>query len=468
MSPPEPSEHTRSRLAEAPNAGGWVWYGPLAPFNPGRVPQMARHNYTRELIAALFLPFLLVLFEGSVLSVLVRVRFEGTVPDTLLNTATAFIAVVPAMANLSSFVWVRVAHGKHKVETLTRIMGVMILVVLVIGLAPANALGLALTAAAALSARFCWSGILTLRSTIWRQNYPSASRARITGRFAMVQTLLVAGLALSLGQLMNESELTLSIAGPVGCLMGLVGLRSWRRVRVREHRQLLDGERDARGADVPSLNPARLASVLRKDRDFDVYMTAQMLLGMGNIMAVALLPIVLRERFGVGYLGGLLISTILSLAMMPIAIPFWSRLLDAKHAASYRAIHSWVFVLSIALLLAAVMTESYAMLIVFALVRGVGFGGGALGWTLAHLDFAPREQTTRYMGVHVTLTGLRGLICWLTGVALYEALEFASPGAGEWVFALCLGLTLLGTFVYMLLARSLIRRGVINPDGSRL
>jgi len=443
---------------------------------------MARHNYRRELTAALFLPFILVLFEGSVLSVMVRVRFEGAVADGLLNTLTAFIAVAPAIANLSSFVWVKLSHGRDKVETLTRIMGVMILVVVLIGVAPKNEAGLFLTALAALAARLCWSGILTLRSTIWRQNYPLGSRARITGRFAMVLTLLISAHALILGWAMDLSTKTnpatgepvlpvtgdqlLLLAVSSGCLMGLIGLRSWKRVRVREHRQLIESERVTEQAHTPSFNPAKLVHVLRHDKDFDRYMAAQMLLGVGNIMAVGLLPIVLRERFGTANFDGLLVTT-LSMAMMPLSIPFWSRLLDAKHAASYRAIHSWVFVASLSILLAGIITGSYPMLIVFSLVRGVGFGGGALGWTLAHLDFAPKEQTTRYMGVHVTLTGLRGLICWLSGVALYEGLERIEPGGGVWVFVLSLGLTLIGALGYVWLARSMKARGVINPDGSR-
>ncbi|MFT5423691.1 MAG: hypothetical protein ACI89L_001479 [Phycisphaerales bacterium] len=449
-------------------AGGWVWYGPLAPFDPRRVPPMARQNYKRELTAALFLPFVLVLFEGSVLSVLVRLGFEGKVNDGLLNTMTAFIAVAPALANLSSFVWVRLAHGRHKVESLTRIMAVMLVVVLLIGVAPRNELGLILTGAAALGARLCWSGILTLRSTIWRQNYPDGSRAQITGRFAMVLTLLLTGLTLLLGYLMNLSELTLRVAVPVGCVLGVVGLQNWRQVRVREHKALIDSEQSTHAYHAPSFNPAKLLQVLRDDKDFDRYMSAQMLLGVGNIMSMALLPIVLRERFETDYLQSLLVTSILSIGVMPFAIPFWSRRLDAKHAVSYRAIHSWVFVASLSLLIAGIGLGSYPVLLVFALVRGFGFAGGALGWTLAHLDFAPPEQTTRYMGVHVTLTGLRGLICWLSGVAIYEGLERVEPGAGVWVFVLSLGLTLGGAVAFVVLSRSMKRRGVINQDGSRV
>lgn len=459
-----------SRAAES---FGGFWFGPLSVFNPGRVPAMARPNYRRELTAACLIPFMVVLFEGSVLSVLVRIGYERTVPGGLLNTITAFVAITPALANLSSFVWVRLAHGSHKIRAMVRLMGAMVAFVLVIGLAPRNLTGLLLTAGAALAARVCWSGMLTLRSTIWRQNYPDGSRARITGRFAMVHTMIIAVLGLGLGQLMDWANragaeaTTLRILAPIGCSLGLLGLLMWRTVRVREHRSLLRSERDTEARNAPSFNPALLARVLRQDRDFDRYMTGQMLLGTGNILCQSLVAIVVRERLGADYLGSLLVSSVIALAIMPVAVPLWSRLLDARHAAAFRAVHSWVFVVALVLLVLAVHRESYPLMLVYAAVQGIAFGGGAIGWTLAHLDFAPREQTSRYMGVHVTLTGMRGLICWLSGVALYEGLESIRPHAGDWVFVLGLALAVGGSLVFVWLSRDLKRRGVINEDGSR-
>ena len=94
--------------------------------SPSRVPKMARHNYRRELIGACAFPFALVLFEGSVLSVLVRIGFEGAAPTAMLNVVAAFIGVLPALANLSSFFWVRLVHGRDKIRTVVRIQLTML------------------------------------------------------------------------------------------------------------------------------------------------------------------------------------------------------------------------------------------------------------------------------------------------------------------------------------------------------
>lgn len=433
-----------------------------------RVPRMARHNYRRELIAACFFPFALVLFEGSVLSVLVRIGYEGRVGAGLLNVVSAFISVVPALANLSSFFWVRLAHGRHKVRAITRVHAIMLVAAFGMALAPRDELGLILTAGAALVARSCWAGFSTVRSAVWKQNYRDGVRARITGRFAMVGPTLIALLSLVLGHFMNVSELTFRVAVPAGCAMGLVGLLAWRGVRVREHRRLLRMERETDGAEAPSFNPAALVGVLRRDRDYDKFMTAQLLLGLGNITSFSLLAIVLREVFHAEYLRSLVVTTVISLLVMPMAVPFWARFLDGVHIARFRAVHSWVFVAAIGALLVACRTQAYWVLVVFAVLRGVAFGGGALGWSLGHLDFAGPHNGSTYMGVHVTLTGVRGVVAWVGGVALYEGLERAAPGTGTWVFAVCGVLTTLGALGFVFLSRDLRRRGVIGRRGRRI
>ena len=86
------------------------------------------------------------------------------------------------------------------------------------------------------------------------------------------------------------------------------------------------------------------------------------------------------------------------------------------------------------------------MLWISALVLGVGIGGGMLGWNLGHNDFAPEERVADYLGLHVSLTGLRGLAAPLIGVWFYHALESFGPGLGSYALLLPLTLTTIGTF----------------------
>ena len=89
------------------------------------------------------------------------------------------------------------------------------------------------------------------------------------------------------------------------------------------------------------------------------------------------------------------------------------------------------------------------------MVLGVGRGGGALAWNLGHNDFASEERSVDYMSVHVTLTGIRGLIAPLAGVGLYGFLEASQPGTGAWSLALPFLLTLTGALGFHWLHHSL-------------
>jgi hypothetical protein len=63
------------------------------------------------------------------------------------------------------------------------------------------------------------------------------------------------------------------------------------------------------------------------------------------------------------------------------------------------------------------------------MIDGVSRGGGMLAWNLGHNDFADRRMVPLYMGIHVTLTGVRGFLApYLAVVMLYGWSPDAVPG----------------------------------------
>ena len=412
----------------------------------------------RELTAAFFFPLVLAVVEGGVSGVIVKNAYDGVVQDVLLNYVVAGLVAAPAFANVVSFVWARLAHGVDKVRFINALQIGMVVSVALLAVTPRTPLGLLMFLALVLSTRFCYSGVITLRSTVWGVNYPKGARARVAGKLTTVQVLVVALVGYTLGESMQHWAGAYRALLPLGSAVAMVGVLAWSRVRVRGRRRLLRAERAHDRREGPSFNPAAIDRVLRQDRCYDKYMTAQMLLGLGNMMTWAPVVIMVKDVFGVEYRGIALTHSI-PLLIMPLSIPIWARVLDNHHVVFFRAVHSWFFMLSTLLVLASGLLVNLPLLIAGVAVKGLAFGGGALAWNLGHLDFAPEDRASEYMAVHVTLTGLRGLIAPFVGVTLYQLFETLSPGAGPWVFAVASATVFFAALGFVVLHRQMTREG---------
>jgi hypothetical protein len=159
----------------------------VASFRPKNQPLMLRGNYARELTAWCFLPLMLGAVEGGVTGVLAKSFFGGAVDGYRLNLAVAVLAGAPAFANIVSFLWAALSHGRHKIRMLAGLQAAAAVCVLLIAIIPRNELGLWILMIGAVGTRMCWSGVVTLRSTVWRANYPRHARARFAGKLATVQ-----------------------------------------------------------------------------------------------------------------------------------------------------------------------------------------------------------------------------------------------------------------------------------------
>ncbi|MCW5756220.1 MAG: MFS transporter [Phycisphaeraceae bacterium] len=425
----------------------------LWSFLPGSVPAMARANYRREALSAVFLPFALAATEGSIISVLVRVAYEGRVDPILLNLAVGVLAAAPAMANITSFVWVRLSHGLPKIPFINALQVAVVVMVLAIAACPRTGTGLVVTTLSVVLGRAAWTGLITLRSTVWRYNYRRDVRARITGKITTIQVVMMALLGIGLGQAMDLDERAFRVMLPVGAALGLVGVWHYSRIRVRHEWALLASEKKT-GGQTASFNPWSMVVTLREDRAFARFMAAQFLLGMGNMMALAPLVLIVREQFGFGYLASMVVVNSIPLGLMPVFIPFWARLIDRSHIVRFRIIHCWSFVLTLSLMFLGITTGQVWLVVLGAIAKGAAFGGATLAWNLGHLDYAPKGKETQYMGVHVTLTGVRGALAPMVGVTVYTLA--ASSGfalnPGTWTYAMCLVVTLCGTAAFFVLA----------------
>jgi MFS family permease len=416
----------------------------VGSFHPSAMPPLARVHYRREVGAWLLLSTMMVAVVGGVVGVIAKNAFAGAVDEKWLNLTVALLTGAQAYALLTSFLWASLSQGRHKIRFLVGLQVAAALLVGIIALAPTNAWGLVIFTAGAILTQVCWSGIITLRTAVWRANYARNVRAKVMGKIATFQAITMAITGLLIGWAMKLNPAAFHLLYPLATVFGLAGAALYSRMRMRGHRALLAAERREPGGRLAAVSPRQLWRIVHRDRPFRLYLILMMILGFGNHMANAPLVIMLRDVFDYGYLASILIAASIPIIMMPLSIPIWAPMLDRMHIADFRAVHSWMFVLTIGVLLLAAVLHLPALLWVAAVLRGIAFGGGVLGWNLGTHDFASDADASRYMGVHVTLTGARGLVAPLLAVGLYDLFNTWHDGAGQWVFAICLGLVTIG------------------------
>ena len=422
------------------------------------MPRLSRRHYRREVVAWSLLSAALGTVEGGVAGVLAKTAFEGAVAPTTLNLAVAILTGAPAFSNLMSFVWAAASHGRNKIRFLTTLQVAAVLFVAAIALAPGGGAGLGVLVVGAVGARMCWSGVVTLRSTVWRANFPRHARATLAGKLATLQVLVMAGSTAAVGLAIGFED-GFRLVYPLAATLGLVGAGFYSTMRMRGHRALIAAEANDADSGASLVNPLKLRQIMLEDGRFRRYMTCMFVFGGGNIMVSAPLVIMLKDRFAFDALAAVAVMATIPMLLMPVSIPLWSRLLDRVHIIRFRAVHSWSFVLTNGAVVAAAMLGLGWLLFLAAILKGIAFGGGILAWNLGHHDFAPKEKASQYMGVHVTLTGVRGLLAPIIGVSLYQSLEFWRPGAGAWTFVVCLVLSLIGALWFAAMRRSLTGSG---------
>lgn len=396
--------------------------------------------------------------EGPVVGVIASKAFHAS------NFFIALITAAPAISNLTAPLWSRLIHGRDRVRAVNAFQLGVLVCVAGMALAPMSELGLWQIVAFTILARCSLTGMIAARTDLWRANYPRERRARMIGVVTLLASLLVGVTALLLGRAMDIGPHAFSVVYGAAVVSGVLGVRVFARIRWRGRRAQLIAER-SNGAptshrfDHPSAGLPAMLRLLREDRDYRRFMAAQFVLGMPNLAAIPVFIIALKDVFNLDYTGSLGLTQAAVTIVPVIVIPLWAPLLDRMHIVQYRSFHSWVWVLANGLMLLAFLWRHEPTLYVSRVVLGVATGGGMLAWELGHHDFAKRERAALYMGVHVFLTGVRGVISPFLGALLYSGIGIdawgiannagAFKGIGAWAFGVFAAMSAAGALMFM-------------------
>jgi len=396
---------------------------------PGLPPAVTR-SFRHEQLTECTLPVALSLIEGGFAAVVAAKTFDA--PPWLL----AVISASPMFGNLSSFVWNRVASARSKVPMVVTLQGLVLVCVFAIALSPRSMVGATVLVCSVIIGRLLIAGVITARSVTWSLNYGRHLRARVTSRLQVLSSFITVLTTSIAGLILDAHPENYRWLYAAGALVGTIGVWSFSRVTVQgelRHRVLeRQGDSNADGRN-------GFIQILRTDNKYARYQLHQFTSGVAAMMLEPALVYLVSKQLGASYIVSIGIIMIIPFAMNLITLPLWGRYLDRVHVAEFRARQNAMWVLGVLIMFWGALTGSLAWIAAGRLVNGIVNGGGSLAWQLGHNDFAPRDQLAAYMGIHVTLTGVRGAFAPFLGMALYVgwargAVLPGLPGLGPYLF----------------------------------
>ena len=445
----------------------------LLHFRTRHQPLMVRLSYRYEMRSAMTFPLAASLAEGSFTGVVAAKYFQAS------PLLIALITAAPMFGNIMAIVWSELAKDRRKVPFVNLLQ---LGVVLTIAAAALTAWlprqwGGWVFALLIILARLLASGIITIRSVIWRANYPRQLRGQIIGRITVVATAVLAASTFLGSWWLDRDPRAFVLLYPSAAILGAIGIYQFSHVRVRKEGQSL------RKAQIYAARPEELSHtdetnvlnyetdpgprglrrffadawrVLRDDEQFRIYQRYQFFSGFSFMMFTpALLYMVSKEMTDERreYLLATVVLQIVPLVVSLVAIQLWAPLFDRVHVTTFRVAQTAVSVAAHLILYTGAFFDQLWVVAAAQVLVGISNAGGNLAWNLGHNDFATGDKAASYMGVHVMLTGLRGFIAPFLGAWLYQL-----PLIGRHVFALSTFVCLLALLGFISMSRHAPKR----------
>lgn len=277
-------------------------------------------------------------------------------------------------------------------------------------------------------------------NAIWRHNYPTEVRGYLVGRVVRGNVVVIAACTLLFGWLLDADPRLYRVLFPLAGACGVAAAMVFRRVKVRR-------DFPAAEADRERFHLGRALGLVLRNRTFAKYLLAFFISGFGNLMSQPMLVVFLNEQFEATYKEQAVVR-FLPLVLQLALLPFWGRVADRLNPMAMRAVLGlfWGTSYLIWALAPDMMTVYGAQVL-----RGVAMGGGTITWLLGTMYFASKEDLPLYMGVHTTLTGVRGLVAPFVGAWVAERIG-AQP-----LFGISWLLCWMSAALMLLLARQVVR-----------
>ena len=168
---------------------------------------------------------------------------------------------------------------------------------------------------------------------------------------------------------------------------------------------------------------SRTWETLKNNKDFRNFEINFTIYGFGFLMVLPSVPIYLIEHLEMTYTSSFIAKAIIAQVGLLLLSPLFGKIHDKWHPHYFTAISFLTLsVFPLVLYISSYMSINTAIILVFIayFIYSFGMAGVNITWNISSIYFAGKEDSSMYQSIHVSATGIRGLLGPLLGLLIYR------------------------------------------------
>lgn len=167
----------------------------------------------------------------------------------------------------------------------------------------------------------------------------------------------------------------------------------------------------------------RTISLLKENKPFAAFERSFSIYGMGFIMMQPIIPIYLVDKLHLSYTSNFLAKGVISQIGLLLLSPLLGKVHDRMHpfrfiSAGFALLMVFPILFVVSSLWAGESILPVVIVFIAYFIFGVAMTVVNVSWNMSSIYFAGKDDASMYQSVHVTMTGIRGLIAPILGFAL--------------------------------------------------
>jgi MFS family permease len=266
--------------------------------------------------------------------------------------------------------------------------------------------------------------LIPAQNSIYQRNINVSRRAKVFGYTTSVSQLISVGVTFAAGRMLDLNEQTFRWVLVATGLCGFMHAAFLSFIRIQEPitKKVCEKVNWRETAVAPI---KRTLTLLKENKQFAAFERSFSIYGMGFIMMQPIIPIYLVDRLQLSYTTNFLAKGILSQVGLLLLSPMIGKIHDRMHpfrfiSGSFAILMFFPLLIVVSSLWQGSAVMPTVLVFIAYAVFGVAMAAVNMAWNMSSIFFAGKDDASMYQSVHVTMTGIRGLIAPVLGFTLLK------------------------------------------------